>query len=324
MNYKKIFLWPDPELPKIGDLFSNITEEDVESQIEEMWPNSNPVLFSSARSGLHAILQANKLTRGEFVWLPKYSSHCLYETIGRVSAPTHTISGRPKLALVYHQWGYPIESNFEAEVQIIEDCADTLFPPGSKSFFINNSKYMIQSLPKILGTVAGGIVFCKNSIDRGALREIRAQSMFRILNGALRTISKFNRHTYLYWHGTESLCGKLPSYLMSQISRKMRNIHEVIENVQERIDVFSPAFLKDFVTAGRFPSNLPIEIISQKEMVCWQEGGIFSSGFRRFNISQTAPNEAWKLVAPLPVHTAILDKTIISKLRSLELLGSVI
>lgn len=311
---KSIFLWPDPKPPRAIDFFSRVKEIDVENKIEQIWPNSYPVLFSSARSGLSAVLRCMEVQRGDHFWLPNYTSHCLYETVARFAAPTSIYGASVKAALIYHQWGFTSSSSFEKKIQIVEDSADTLFLPGKLEFHIEDSRFMIQSLPKVLGSVSGGVVYCRNSLDQNCLRQLRELTLFKNLNAILRILSARSKSAYLYWHGVESLSGRLPSFLLSQIIYELDRIETRTKRYCQNLLDISPELYDCFLSLGRLPSNIPLDPNDEIKRH-WGHNSLFSAGIRNFNSNRLAPKEKWKKVLPFPIHTRLSDRDLSLKIK---------
>jgi putative PLP-dependent aminotransferase (TIGR04422 family) len=129
------------------------------------------ILFPSARSCIGAILEFEKINRSHEVYVNKWVSNCIFNAIGYFSNPTVNYKNQ-KIVLTNNSSGLvqrlKIKKNFKGV--IIDDSCDSIIL-NKKRLFPNNSKYEIFSLPKLLGSVSGGIViskskkfykFCKN------------------------------------------------------------------------------------------------------------------------------------------------------------------
>jgi putative PLP-dependent aminotransferase (TIGR04422 family) len=302
---KKIYLWPDPQTPSLGDMLHRTSTHKIENLLHSYWPEIFPVLFSSARSGLTAILQHLGLTRPDLVWCPPYSSHCLFESIARISTPITEYSDKVQAALIYHQWGFSCSHQWPESVTIIEDSVDTLFIPKAE-IFSNNGRFAFQSLPKVYGCVCGGIVFCRSEEDAQHLKNIRKQRGISKVQTLLRMISPRARIAYLYWHGAESLHGSLPNLVLNQIYRKVKKLPRLVKERLDFLNELTPSLAEHAERTGRIPSNLPLVVTPDiKEM--WNSDKVFSSGLRNFNINRTAPDVIWKSVAPLPLHIDVVN-----------------
>ena len=120
------------------------------------------ILFPSARSCIGAILEFEKINRSHEVYVNKWVSNCIFNAIGYFSNPSVNYKDQ-KIILINNNWGivqkFNIKKNFRNV--IIDDSSDSIIL-NKKNIFPNNSKYEIFSLPKILGSVSGGLVISKN------------------------------------------------------------------------------------------------------------------------------------------------------------------
>lgn len=278
------------------------TSEEIEEKLRTLFPGSEPVLFSSARAGLTAILQILGLSRPDLVWTPPYSSHCVLEAIAHLCTPIPVAAEMDSIAaaLVYHQWGHIHQSSFPSNVRLIEDSVDSLLIPGSSPFAINGD-FVLWSLPKVLGTQSGGVVFCRHAESAVALRAVRASRSSSTLQAFLRWRSKSNARAATYWNGAESMQGELIMPLRRQALRRLGAIYQVVEERLSLLRNISPDLSQSYERTGRLPSNLPMRVPSEWQQV-WGSSELVSSGLRSFNVARSNPDANWVRVAPLPVH----------------------
>lgn len=298
-----IFLWPQPTPLSAGDLFGgHCVSEEVEAKVRSLFPSSDPVLFSSARAGLTAILQVIGLSRPDLLWVPAFSSHCVLEAVAHVCTPTPVAVDSADIAatLIYHQWGHIHKASFASNVQIIEDSVDSLLIPGSSPFAIDGD-FALWSLPKVLGTLAGGVVFCRHAKHANALRTARTKRPSSTIQALLRWRSKSSAVAATYWNGAEALQGELVMPLRRQVLRRLETIHQVVGERLSLLKHISPHLSQSYERAGRLPSNLPMRLPNDWQHV-WGSAGSVSSGLRSFNVARTSPNTNFVQVAPLPVH----------------------
>lgn len=297
------FLWPQAASLEARDFIGpRCPSESIEEKLRALFPGAEPVLFSSARASLTAILQHLGLSRPDLLWTPAYSSHCVLEAVAHVCTPipVHAEVGGIAAALVYHQWGHVHQSSFPSAVRIIEDSVDSLLIPGT-SPFANNGDFVLWSLPKVLATQSGGVVFCRNAEDARALRVIRASRSSSALQAFLRWRSKLSALAATYWNGAEALQGELIEPLRRQVLRRLDAIYPVVEERLSLLSYISSDLRLTFERSGRLPSNLPMNLPSEWERV-WAPSGPVSSGLRSFNCARKSPETRWVRVAPLPVH----------------------
>src|SRR6266536_2705476 len=136
MRTHPYFLWPAPRRPALlGAIGSSAPRTfDIESRLNRHYPGADAVLFSSARAGFSAVLEALPLNRSDLVWCPAFSSHCVLEAVARVATPTTIAAAHVKAALVYHQWGFVHTHDWDSHVAVTEDSVDSLMLPGTNLF----------------------------------------------------------------------------------------------------------------------------------------------------------------------------------------------
>lgn len=299
----RFFLWPQSMNLSARDLVGPpCTSEEIEAKLRGLYPGSEPVLFSSARAGLTAVLQVLGLSRPDLMWTPPFSSHCVLEAIAHVCTPIPVAAEASDIAaaLVYHQWGHIHQSSFPSNVRIIEDSVDSLLIPGASPFAIDGD-FALWSLPKVLGTQSGGVVFCRFAENARALRALREGRSSSALQAFLRWRSKSSPVAAIYWNGAEALQGELIVPLRRQALRRLDAIYQVAEERLSLLRHVSLDVSQSYERTGRLPSNLPMRLPSEWQHV-WGSSGPVSSGLRSFNVARTSPATNWVRVAPLPVH----------------------
>jgi putative PLP-dependent aminotransferase (TIGR04422 family) len=169
---KKHFIWPRNALfSSLTSFFYMKSVEKVEEKLHEMFPSGYPVLFSSGRAALSAALLQCNVSRRDFVGVFPYASHCVLDTISRISTPlSGSAEKHANLRVVYHQWGYVQEVSLSPNS--IEECVDTLCKVGT-TLFPGGGSFEIWSLPKILGTTSGGVLWCRTLESALAAKKIQ-------------------------------------------------------------------------------------------------------------------------------------------------------
>lgn len=301
----EIFLWPQALPFRISHFVgATISTTEIEAHLSKLYPDCDSVLFSSARAGLLATLKQLGLSRPELVWCPPFSSHCIFDAISRIATPTTQASATPVAALIYHQWGHVHTHSFPATTSIIEDAVDTLLIPGSPPFAIDG-RFVLWSLPKVIASHCGGVVFCRNRSDAEALRQLRDQS---ILPGALQTLLRVlgDRHPLAaaYWHGAEANGCKLPTVALRQIKDLLEQLPDEVEARKNRLARLQPFSLAPLPPESRLPANLPWR--ADPELLApLPSGRHLSAGIRNFNLDQSAQNSRFSQVIPIPLHQDI-------------------
>jgi putative PLP-dependent aminotransferase (TIGR04422 family) len=303
------FLWPVPRRPSLlGAMLSSSSAREIEDGLNRKFPTADAVLFSSARAGFTAILQALRLGRSDLVWCPAFSSRCVWEAAAQVATPTPIADPAVKAVLVYHQWGFVHSHAWDADVPVIEDSVDSLLLPGA-NVFPAGGRFALWSLPKVLATAFGGIVFCRHIEDAATLRHIRDERGVSRLQACLRLASASNARASVYWNGAESVQGGLPGFALAQILTAVRRLEATIHERLEVLASLSPRLAELTRASGRIPSNLPLSPTSEISRR-WTMGGEFTAGLRHFNVTLRVPAGSWCRVAPLPLHIDVTSRAL--------------
>lgn len=296
------FLWPKAQPMHFTDWFgAGKSSEQIEQLLMELFPGAFPVLYSSARAGMTAVLQSLGLGRVDKVWMPGFSSHCVIDAIGHICTPTPDSTEGISAALFYHQWGWTHSNNFNADVEIIEDSVDSLFQPGA-SVFATNASYTLWSLPKVIGSIGGGVVFCRTAEQSEKLRKIRFGRGSSSIQGILRFLAKRNQTAHSYWNGAEAMSGELYRPMRAQVFCLLKKYRELFDNRDKLItEILGEKKKNVYGMATRLPSNLPL-VPSSIDTKNWSADGLYSAGLRSFNLGRSWPGAIWEKVAPFPVH----------------------
>lgn len=306
VTMKTYFLWPEHVSQHIGYFVGDkISASDTEDTLHKIFPDAVPVLFSSARAGLSATLQLLQVGRPDIVWCPPYSSHCVLESISRFATPTTTDVAKAKVALIYHQWGFVHRHELASETTVIEDAVDTFFLPGTNPF-AGRGRFALWSLPKVIGSTWGGVVFCRTHDDAEKLRAVRDERSGQLFQAMLRMASDHSMVAAKYWHGYESMNGGLPDFSLRQIKERLGHIPDIAKQRLRLLDIVRSAKIKVQLDEGRLPSNIPLKPMPQLDK-WWGSTGIFSAGMRSMNLKRNFSKDAWGRVAPLPVHQDISE-----------------
>ena len=118
------------------------------------------ILFPSARAGIASILRFLKIDRSKEVFVNKWVSYCIFNTIGKYTNVSTSFKA-PDVALAIHKWGFKQIIPKTKNIKIIEDSVDSIVS-NKNDLFVNKGDFEVVSLPKIIGSVSGGIVITKD------------------------------------------------------------------------------------------------------------------------------------------------------------------
>jgi len=249
MNDVTSYQWPIPQISysfkdEYNEFDNLIPKIDIiESYFEDFFSNK-VVLMPSGRACISAILKINKISRGDIVWAPKWSSHCVWNNITYFATPTINFKDTPKVYLNVHKWGHihRLKSErFNKNIDIlIEDSVDSLIVKKN-ALFPNNGNYEIFSLRKIIGSYSGGLLLCKNKNDYVKAKELQyknmrlgfEQSYLKYINCAKPEIINVNNN----WHYREYENFSVDINSLDNIQRCIKNYQINIDICQSRIDI---------------------------------------------------------------------------------------
>lgn len=189
--------------------------QDVENFLQSNFTGGYPVLVSSGRSAISLVIRL--FWHQPTISLFKYASQCVVNAclINQVSPTTHIDS---KEDVVYNQWGYAAPNVKSGS--FIEDSCDYFKPLGSKVRELN-SRFEIWSIAKILGTRAGGVIWCKNESDARKLRLERSNISSLNLKTLLKASLPKLPFLYRYWELLELKNPTLSKWQIGTIYKSM-------------------------------------------------------------------------------------------------------
>ena len=297
-------IWPQPtlELSNIAS-FRKIEIAAIENYFSAIYPISYPVLMPSGRSALRLILSHLGLGRTDLVSIPKFSSHCIINSVGLVATPTQEPNSYCKNSIIFHQWGFI--RTVASVPGLIEDSADSLIPMGG-NLFPNDGRFEIISLPKVFGTFIGGLILCQNKKDADELMKERdASSLLGSMHFYLRVLSQYLPTLYTYWNAAEPSNTLTPSIALKDIWSKIQRHNELIADRQKKIDFLIKNKIRSAlkVSTSRLPCCWPIPAKH------WPENSSPDQKLIR-HIHGATESAQYEKVFPLPIHHQIPIETI--------------
>ncbi len=256
--------WPAGKFSVKHFIPTGILCENIESFFNRIFAPHRVLLFSSARSALKSVLQAQGISRPRLVWVMDYSSHCVLNAVSVVGTPLVGTPVGADLYIVYHQYGN--QKVLTIDRPVIEDSADSFFVDGSGCFSHPTSRYEIISLPKVISSCFGGLSVCKDETSFKALKKVREESQFipSGLVGMFRVLKQTVSPALYLWEGSAIYSPKIASFMVNDIYSRLGEWEEMRDRrltnakvVYERLGIISSQI--------RLPSAvmLPIEIINE-------------------------------------------------------------
>ena len=283
------FLWPKVKF-KFSSVFGFKKIKNLEKKFHKMFPSGYPVICSSGRVALYIALKELKFDRSKKINLYPYASHCVISATGRISNPS-AYNKNNKMDVVYHQWGITYSCNHKP---LVEDSVDSLYEKNT-SLFANGSNFEVWSLPKIIGTSSGGILWCKKKSDAILIRSKLNHKNGVFFSWIIRLVSYKFPFFFRFWEGTEYGYKGLCRAQINEIFNKISEWDKLVEDRKSKLSIFLKySLLKDRVIKGRLPSCLPIKTTLNEKKI--KELG-FSGGMRHFHFESKLEK-----IFPLPIH----------------------
>ena len=310
--------WPEQYLSetKICDA------EDVQLEVESFFSNlyeCEVMFFPSARSALFHMSIYYGIGRDQEVFIPRWSSHCLYNAFGFAGTPSVHIKN-PKLILLNHKWGYLHSSDGLADnIPLIEDSVDSLIL-NRKGLFQRNGEFEIVSLSKLLGTPGGCIVFMRFKDSKRKLTEIVEQKNDSELNDFFWSLKKkyfdngkVNKYEFQVANQLEPLISKATTDQLLNFKGVEKKYLKVLKVVSERYNkVFchknklklesQVSFLND----NRVPTIIPVDVTQDMLLELSNKGIHLENRNFDFNLNAFSPN--FKPTYFLPIHIGVSDR----------------
>jgi putative PLP-dependent aminotransferase (TIGR04422 family) len=188
------------------------TAIEIEELLSQKFLGGFPVILSSGRGAIKLIVQEFWAEKDISVF--QYASQCVVEAI-QAAGVTPFSSTNFTSQIVYNQWG---QLDLACETApFMEDSCDTFLPEGSSVLRLG-AQFEIWSLPKILESRFGAVVWCRDSEDAINLRRIRdlpKGGNFR--KQILRNFRKISKWNYKKWEASEFKTVKLSKYEYASI-----------------------------------------------------------------------------------------------------------
>lgn len=302
------YQWPSSFISpsqKFEQRFINKIDKNLVNKLENFFQNyygSYIILFPSARAGLASILRFLKIDRSKEVFVNKWVSYCIFNTLGKYTNVTTNFIN-PDVALAIHKWGFKQIIPKKQKVKIIEDSVDSIFL-NQKDLFANKADFEIVSLPKIIGSVSGGIVVSK---DINFYSFAKKQQDENLDLGKYQSKRKFEEiqkkktfHTWLY-HESDNTFMEYNSLI--NINNNLKNYQKNKIIIHDRQQFIYSNFKNLFLKSDRLGPVLPINYNSVKNHQLMGKHFLI----RQIHINKYKVN-SFKKVYLLPMHFKISEK----------------
>ena len=279
------------------------------------------LLMPSARSAIAHVLRIMGVGRAHVLFAPKWSSHCVWDMIGRFGNPTCVADSSLDIVLAVHRYGRPAYGPVPKGVSVIEDACDALILPDGNPF-PNNGRFAVLSLPKIAGMWCGGILLSASDDDDARARALRDAQPFDALArrqglrrwqagaGCAEDGAPWGRDEYRNVHLDLTALDHLSRYLEKGLELSARTIGSRLKVLKRHSSLSSHA--ARWVHQGWLPPVIPIpssdpmavSLVHLQQRQVSLEDSLFPGEFTQCRL--------------IPLHAGFSDKDFTSILTALS------
>lgn len=297
------YQWPEPSFKQ--SLIAINQDKFTQNEIEDFFSDKFGYpcfLLPSARAALSAILRYKQINRSHRLYAPLWLSHCVWDVLARYGNPTTTPATDVDVNLCVHKWGYGVQTDLTHSL-VINDSVDSVFTDGQD--LLQGADFEIISLPKTLGSIAGGLLVTRDpkvSAFIDTLREssrvalARSQETMKLdaIHGtpALYSWEEHDWHNFICLKHTLNSVSHCLSYyqkISTQTSARLARVNEVIDL----------SYLN--LSSHRLPCLVPIRSTRQFNKAT-------SLLTRKFNFSLHNELDHFEDALLLPIHVGISEE----------------
>ena len=299
---KEIDQWPKCSKLKINRKLSKRKEKivNIENFFKKKYQTKYAFLMPSSRSSIALILRYLKINRSNTVSISKWNSHCMFASIGAFSN-IEISNSKSDVIIVNHKWGneYLLNKKIKKNSFVIEDSADTI-PTNKFKPFINKGIAELISLPKIIGSICGGLVLTNNK------RLFKFGKKFQNKNknlGIIQTKKKIqqikkNLNQYDDWYYYEAWNTYVDANLINDVILKISNFNKNKTIIEKRRNILSKFFNIKFCEKRLGPLGI----------IKFTKGFKINTLIKHFNFEKNVFLEKYKKSIIIPLHFGISDK----------------
>lgn len=301
------YQWPNPALSpnyvftKNSDSQINLDlYRKIESFFSQLY-DLDVILMPSGRASISLLLRYYGLNRSHVVFAPRWSSHCVWDSITRVANPTINCDESCNLIIAVHKWGQIEKLDRIYKCSIIEDSVDSIVT-NNRTWFPNNGDFEIVSLPKVIGSYTGGLILCKDSITAKTLRSLLVEDIdFAIYQSELRFRQALSLPMgFARWDDLESLNTSLDFNGLLNIESCLSNLQINKEIILKRLELIESKLHNYQIDRDRLPPVycVPIDSIDSTDSKLM---------VRNKNFSGFLDRPDFKKVGLIPLHFRASD-----------------
>jgi putative PLP-dependent aminotransferase (TIGR04422 family) len=274
------------------------------------------VLLPSGRSSLAAILEFSQLSRQHLVFAPQWSSHCVWDVIGRVANPTTSLASTVDAIIAVHKWGYPFKLEVNKNTLIIEDSVDSIIKDSSALFPLRG-EFEIFSLPKIIGSYSGAIVLTSNDNFISYVHQTRLANIALATHQSQLKYKKYSGHLLAHEspEALESLNRGLTTTDLQHIQNCLPSYDLNLATIVRRIAKLNQHFGVELIAphTSRLPCVYPLKTAH----FATHSPALFLQ--RQFNWSLSLNTDLFEPCWLLPLHFDVPEEHFDAMLQSVSI-----
>lgn len=311
------YQWPSCHL-KISPDFSegsSLDREIITAELESFFSDQLGfpcILLPSGRSTISLAMISLFMNRELSVFAPKYSSHCIWNVLGRHANPSIQINNDINAVLAVHKYAEKYSLDEDIKI-IIEDSCDSLIL-NKKDMFPLGGAFEIFSLPKIMGTYSGGILACANTEFENEARKAmeKAPKIFNSQGYARWKAASGSVNDYNIWDANEFQNFFLDYNALRQIIDNLDALESNKKIIISRLKILSEHYSN--LEIANFKSRLPpLVTISDIDLM----KGLM---YRMIDQNRSLSNPCYIKKLLIPLHFGVSDQEFNNLLKKIEML----
>jgi hypothetical protein len=292
-----LFLWPKSQKYKFQNKYINYSKSKlnyIENFFSKKYNSKYCALTPSARTGIILSLKFKKFNKSKIVQLPRWSSNCLTNAVGSLSS-INCLEANVDCKIVVHHLGQSFDVKKNKSL-LIDDSSDSL--PLEKFTSCKKSKYSeVISLPKIIGSYAGGIVLTNNKFLYAYIKNHQDKDLELAKYQSIQKYNSMIKNSKNYsWHYNEIVNFSLDYNTVNNIFRNLIYFDINKNIIIKRKKLFSNYALYD--DKYRLGPCLLFNLKKNNKQ---------KLNAYHFNITKNIDKQNYKEITVLPIHFGVSD-----------------
>lgn len=296
------YQWPEPSFKKslMDSNKKQLSQTKIESFFNDLF-GYQCFLFPSARSALSAVLRYKQVNRSHTLYAPLWLSHCVWDVLAHYGNPTTTPQSDVDVNLCVHKWGYAVQTDLK-DALVINDSVDSVFTNGHD--LLQGADFEIISLPKTIGSIAGGLLVTKDLAFQEFIALLRKNSNKTLAKSQeLIKLNTINGSPALYsWEGSDWNNFIALEHTLVSVSQCLANYQKITTILSDRLAKVNELIDLSYLNLlnSRLPCLVPIK--------CPNNVVVPSNILRRkFNFNFHNEQGGFDDALLLPLHVGISD-----------------